>query len=114
MQIAPGGTMNIPFSAINTTGNIAHVEMWIDWNGNGDFADAGEMVINIDDATPFPNYLPISVPTTVTESQLLGVRIRLSNTDNMTPYGAVDSGEVEDYLIQVDCEDETCIKISLN
>jgi len=90
---------------------MAHVEMWIDWNGDGDFADAGEMVTDIDDTTAFPNYLPISIPADAIQYQDIGVRIRLSNEDNMTPYGAVSSGEVEDYLIQISCQEEACLTI---
>ena len=111
MQISPGGTLNIPFSATNTTGSTAYVEMWIDWNGDGDFDDTNEMVTDIDDASGFLRYLPVSIPTTVTQNQLLGLRLRLSNTDNMTPYGAVASGEVEDYLLEVSCGVVRCLRI---
>jgi hypothetical protein len=92
MQIVSGGTLNIPFSATNTTGLPAHVEMWIDWNGDGDFDDAGEMVTDINDTVGFPDYLPVSIPSNAVEGQDIGVRLRLSNTDNMTPYGTANSG----------------------
>ena len=85
--------------------------MWIDWNGDGDFDDANEMVIDLDDSnSAFPDHLTIVTPSTITMTQQLGVRIRLSNQDNMTPMGFITSGEVEDYLIQVNCQ-EACLPI---
>jgi len=112
MQVTAGGTLNIPFAATNLTGNTAYVEMWIDWNGDGDFDESDEMVVDIDDNAGMPNYLSISVPTTIAVEQPLGLRLRLSNTDNMTPYGMINSGEVEDYLIEVSCEQNTCLSIT--
>ena len=53
----------------------------------------------------------IQVPVNVQTNSLLGVRIRFSNTDNMTPYGMINSGEVEDYLISVTCPTKNCIPI---
>ena len=111
MQLRIGGILNIPFSATNTTGTTAHFEMWIDWNGDGDFDDTGEMITDIDDNTPFPNYLPINIPPSAIQGQDIGVRLRLSNTDNMTPYGIVESGEVEDYLINISCGVDKCLTI---
>jgi len=73
----------LPLSYTNTTGSPAHIEAWIDWNNNGEF-DAGEN---------------------------LGLRIRISNQDNMTPYGLVDEGEVEDYLIGIECATQICIPV---
>jgi len=42
-------------------------------------------------------------------NNLLGFRIRLSNEDNMTPNGHIYSGEVEDYLIDVNCPPSICL-----
>ena len=83
-----------------------------DWNGDGDFDEANEMVANLDDAaSPFGTSLPIAIPSTAAQNQNLGVRIRLSQTDNMTPYGLVASGEVEDFLIEIDCGNGPCLNI---
>ncbi len=112
LDIRPGSTFRLPLSVTNTTGDTAHLEAWIDWNGDGDFADTGEMVIDIDDSSGFPAYLEITVPTDAQTGNLLGFRVRLSNTDNMTPYGRINSGEVEDYLLGVDCPQILCLPIS--
>ena len=112
MQIYPGGNVNIPISITNTTGDTAHFEVWIDWNGDGDFDEVGEMVADFDDgSSAFPRYVSVTVPLNVQSGENLGVRIRLSNEDNMTPYGLVNSGEVEDYLINIGCQDDNCLTI---
>ena len=112
MNLSPGSTFRLPLSVINTTGNTAHLEGWVDWNGDGDFLDANEMPIDVDDSSGFPSYLEMTVPLDAQKSSLLGFRIRLSNTDNMTPYGRIDSGEVEDYLLGIDCK-QVCLPIDV-
>jgi len=79
LDLYPNMTFRLPFSYENTTGNPAYVEAWIDWNANGEF-DAGEMVADWDDSTtPFPNNLEVTIPNTVSNTSLLGLRIRISN-----------------------------------
>jgi len=113
LDLTPGQTFRLPLGYVNTTGNTAHIEAWVDWNGDGDFNDTNEMVIDIDDTIGFPSYLEFTIPNTATKSTLLGLRIRLSNTDNMTPYGIIAQGEVEDYLIEIDCPN-TCLPVTVN
>ena len=114
LDITPGGTIKIPLDYVNTTGDTAFIEAWIDWNGDGDFMDANEMIFDEKDPTSglFP-HMEIKIPTSVAEDQELGFRIRISKEDNMTPYGVIGSGEVEDYLIQVSCGEKTCISVSV-
>jgi len=48
--------------------------MWIDWNGDGDFMDANEFVVDIHDGngtTPFPTSLQLAVPNSVIPQQPL-------------------------------------------
>ena len=112
MQITPGGNLNIPLSVTNMTSDTAFVEMWIDWNGDGDFNDPGEMVANLDDGTnSFPENVSVAIPSDAVYGQSLGIRIRLSNEDDMTPYGPEISGEVEDYIVEIECGDGPCLNI---
>ena len=108
-QWTSGLTLSIPFSATNTTGSTAHLEAWIDWNGDGDFNDIDEMVVDIDDALSFPSALSITVPSNAILNQKIGFRTRISTTNNMTPYGEVSDGEVEDNLIMVQCPSPSCL-----
>ncbi len=103
LDFAPGNTIVLPFSALNGTGSTAYVEAWIDWNGDGDFDDAGEMIADFDDTAGFPTDITFTIPLDAAQSIPLGFRVRMSNMDNMTPYGLATSGEIEDYLITVNC-----------
>jgi hypothetical protein len=114
INIRPGITIRLPITLVNTTGNTAYFEAWVDWNGDGDFDDANEMVADWDDnGGSFPTQLELNIPTTTLKEQALGIRLRLSNQDNMTPSGAVDSGEVEDYLMQVECAPKVCLPVQV-
>ena len=115
LDIVPGNTIKLPLSITNGTGNPAYFEMWIDWNGDGDFDEANEVVANMDDSTAsFPTILSIMVPATAKEESLLGVRLRLSNTDGLTPYGPANSGEIEDFLIGISCDQVICLPATIN
>ncbi len=112
LNIVPGGTIKLPIDVVNGTGTTAYLEGWIDWNGDG-FLDAGEIIVDIDDSTtPFPAFITVAVPNTIADNVPIGVRFRLSHTPDMTPYGKAESGEIEDYLIQIDCATGICIPIS--
>lgn len=79
--------------------------VWVDWNQDGDFADAGES-ITLGTSTGLG---PFSGNITVPANALTGntrMRIRLHDTDtdytpNNTPCGASGFGQVEDYTINV-------------
>jgi len=112
LNLHPGSTFRLPLIVHNTSGETAHLEGWIDWNGNGEF-DAGEMVIDTSNLTSFPTYLELTVPNDAQQGSLLGLRLRLSHRDNMTPYGQVDSGEIEDYLLGVACPQVHCLPVEV-
>ena len=110
LDLSPNGTFKLPFSYRNETSDTAYIKAWIDWNGDGDFEDSDERIADWDDADgPFSDYLIINIPENAKIDAFLGFRIRISLTDNMTPYGRVNSGEVEDYLISIDCPQVTCL-----
>ena len=112
LNIVPGGTIRLPIDVVNGTGMTAYLEGWIDWNGDGTL-DAGEIIVDIDDSTtPFPSFITVPVPAVIADNVPIGARFRLSHTPDMTPYGVIESGEVEDYLIQIDCATGTCIPMS--
>jgi len=104
MNLVPGGVVRFAFKATNTTMDTAYLKAWIDWNGDGDFDESNELVTDYKDHADgvFPDYLAVNIPTNALKSTV-GFRIRLSNANNMTPYGRVNSGEVEDYLLSIDC-----------
>ena len=115
LNIAPGGAIRLPLVVTNTTGDTAYIEAWIDWNGDGDFDELNEIVADYKDEEDgvFPAYMDIMVPDDAVTGSLLGFRVRLRNTDNMTPYGRINSGEVEDYLLGIDCPQVICLPIEI-
>lgn len=114
LNVVKGGTIRLPLSMTNTTGNPAYLEAWIDWNGDGDFDDANEMVSDVDIGNgTFNTFLEINIPDNAVADSLLGFRVRFSNTNNMTPYGQILSGEIEDYLIGIECPSIICIPANI-
>jgi len=116
LNIRPNIVVRFPLNVVNLTGNIAHVEAWVDWNGDGAFDGAGEMVTDYVDAADgvFPDHIVLNVPANAIKDTPIGLRIRLSNSDNMTPYGQINSGEVEDYLITITCSPKSSTPVELN
>ena len=75
---------------------------WIDWNGDGDFADAGEQIAAntvVVGASQVVN-VNVTVPADAITSQLTFARFRLGPPGAL-PTGVADYGEVEDYQIQI-------------
>lgn len=110
LNVMPGKTIRLPLQTTNSTGKDAHLEIWIDWNGDGELDDATEKIIDLVDSSGFPTFLTINVPIDAIKGVIVGLRARISLEDNMTPYGEVGSGEVEDYLIGIDCP-QVCLPI---
>lgn len=78
------------------------IEVWVDWNRDGDFNDEGENVISIYGPGPYQN-LSFTVPETA-QIGLSRMRIRYSYGDeNAATSCGIDEyfGEVEDYGIRV-------------
>jgi uncharacterized repeat protein (TIGR01451 family) len=86
--------------------------VWVDWNADGDFDDAGEQVANAQPVTPGVNDVtftqednPPSIFTTV--------RVRYSTDADAiaAPTGPAPNGEVEDYRVLVEryLQPEVCV-----
>lgn len=74
--------------------------VWIDYNKDGDFLDAGEQVVNVNRTTTTPIARSFTVPTTA----LLGTtRMRVSMKYNASPTSCETfaDGEVEDYTVNI-------------
>ena len=121
MQFTSGNTVRFPVSIYNNTGIDAYLRMWIDWNGDGDFEDTGELIEN----NTYPStgsastiYVSVTIPTMAIQTQDIALRARLSTDDanSLDPCGngscAVD-GEVEDYLLNISCPSPICPPVSL-
>ncbi|MBM3881161.1 MAG: DUF2341 domain-containing protein [Verrucomicrobia bacterium] len=83
-----------------TAGN-AWLQAWIDFNNDGDFADAGEQLALDVAVVNGPNVLTFNVPSTAVTGTPLGARFRLGTQTGLSPTGAALDGEVEDYLVTI-------------
>jgi hypothetical protein len=74
--------------------------VWIDYNGDGDFADTGEQVWTKTASTTSPVSATITIPTTAT---IGATRMRVSMKYNAIPTSCETfaSGQVEDYTINI-------------
>jgi PKD repeat protein len=79
------------------------VLVWIDWNQDGDFTDAGEKVFTSTTGTgPFTTSI---APPSTAFNGATRMRIRLHDSGygpNDTPCGTSDYGEVEDYTLVIE------------
>ena len=90
----------------NVVGAGGYLQGWIDWNGDGDFADSGEQVaFDLQDGGPLDTdgnasnnsiSFTVNVPFMVTSSQTFA-RFRWSKNAGLGSTGAATDGEVEDY-----------------
>jgi hypothetical protein len=72
------------------------VDLWIDWNGNGSWADLGDAVLTGYPVVPGPNYVMVPVPTPVVTGPTKA-RVRISSNGYLPPTGFAQDGEVEDH-----------------
>ena len=122
MRFTPGNTVNIPVTIYNNTSMPAYLRMWIDWNADGDFEDAGEQ---IEDNT-YPSigaedivFITATIPLNASQTSSLALRARLSTDDinSSTPCGngtCAADGEIEDYLINISCPSPICLPVQLS
>lgn len=95
--------------SVGVTGK-GQLQAWFDWNGDGDFLDAGEQVAtnvtdgSVDDQDGASNgtiQLAVTPPVDATLSQTFA-RFRWSADGNLAPdSGTASDGEVEDYALTI-------------
>ena len=98
-----GTTVTIPVvvtivdeTYVNT---VCKLSAWIDWNGDGDFLDAGERIAtNITISASGTYYLRVKVPADAITGRPTFARFRLGPSVS-GPTGSAAYGEVEDYQI---------------
>ncbi|MEE4270416.1 MAG: beta-propeller fold lactonase family protein [Thermoanaerobaculales bacterium] len=98
-DLIPGETGNVTVTA---TG-VANLDAWIDFNGDGDWADAGEQVYSNQPLTNGPNNLTFSVPAMpqTTPDITTTARFRYSTAGGLAVTGLATDGEVEDLTLNI-------------
>ena len=90
---------------LTVTANAAgKLDAWIDFNGDGDFNDAGEQIFASQTVNAGANALSYSVPCT-TVAGTTYARFRISSAGGLGPAGAAPDGEVEDYAVNTGAVD---------
>ena len=98
--VIPGDTYDLTIENGNTY-STDDLGVWIDWNQDEDFDDAGENVV-----CDVNNYgqgtFAISIPTdALGGNTVMRIRLKYSGTDCGSPCGTTTYGEVEDYTLNV-------------
>ena len=84
--IRQGDIINVPVSVMG----MGYLNAWIDWNGDGDFADAGERIANNVQRFSGTADLNISVPTDAIISAPVFARFRLSTVTLSSSTGSIN------------------------
>lgn len=94
---ANGGSLDV---LVNNASTTNYVSCWIDWDNNGSLVDTGEFVVDDYAVTNGLNTVTFAVPISPLSNDAFYARCRLAPNSNTadTPTGAVEGGEVEDYL----------------
>jgi uncharacterized repeat protein (TIGR01451 family) len=100
---------------VSVSGTAGLLQAWIDWNGDGDWADAGEQIVtNVQDGGTrdydgavngrirVQALVPANAVTTTTYA-----RFRWSTTSGLTSTATAADGEVEDYALSIQSEGAT-------
>jgi PKD repeat protein len=85
-----------------TASDTAYVNMWVDFNSNDSWADAGEQTLT--DAIVYAPYTVFSTFINIPSSAIPGltnVRFRISSQRGLSYIGLADDGEVEDYQVEI-------------
>jgi len=105
-DVIAGNTYNFSVGLLEGTCfggfNTRYVELYIDFNNDGDFTDAGENIINDASASPAPCYNGSATIPALTTNGAKRMRVIISQSISPTdPCGTYTRGEAEDYEIVV-------------
>jgi allantoicase len=76
------------------------IDAWLDTNGDGDWDDTDEYLLQRAPVASGTDTVPVTLPNNM-QTGLTFLRIRYSTSGIATPTGTAEDGEVEDYLIRV-------------
>ncbi|MCD4734454.1 MAG: hypothetical protein K8R53_00285 [Bacteroidales bacterium] len=96
-NVSPGQAVNLTVT-VSATGFF---NGWIDYNGNGSWADAGEQIFIDAGVNPGLNTFAFTIPASATIGNTFA-RFRYSTFQGLTYYGPAYDGEVEDYEVIID------------
>jgi hypothetical protein len=83
-----------------TVTGTGQINAWIDFNADGDWADAGEQIFTNQAAVPGANQLNFTVPLSASLGSTF-LRVRFSTLPGLSYNGPAPDGEVEDYQVMI-------------
>lgn len=96
-DLTPGSLATI---YVTTTNSLGSLNAWLDFNGDGDWADSDEQIISDVQLSSGTNTLVFQVPSTAEEGTTYA-RFRYSTNTGLSYTGTATDGEVEDYLVVI-------------
>ncbi len=112
--LAQGQSASIDVTVNQITASTGYLQGWIDWNGDGDFADAGEQIatdLQYSSGTGGTISIPVTVPSTAITSAPTFARFRWSTTAGLDSTTAASDGEVEDYALTINSYSTSCVAV---
>lgn len=94
------------FSIVETRSNLFNyvkMQIWVDWNQNGDFSDDGELVYNGDVSNVITSTIPITIPMNaqIGETRMRIALLYTSMPATPSPCFSYNYKEVEDFKLTV-------------
>jgi uncharacterized repeat protein (TIGR01451 family) len=102
--LTQGQSATISVNVNQVTAGTGRLQGWIDWNGDGDFADAGEQIatnLQLAAGTTGTISVPVTVPAGAITSAPTFARFRWSTTAGLSSTPTATDGEVEDYQVAI-------------
>ncbi len=100
--ILPGQATTCTVSVTGVPGTTYFLDAWIDFDGNGSWADPGEQIAASLPVFSGPlNLVAFAVPATTPAGVSRAARFRLSTTGGLGFSGLAKDGEVEDYMVPI-------------
>ncbi len=96
-DLGPGQTATVD---VTTTG-AGKLDAWIDFNGDGDWANAGDQIFNTESLAEGVNTLTFPVPSGATPAITTFARFRYSTDGGLGTTGTAANGEVEDLPVDI-------------
>ena len=109
--LIPNGQKEITVGIMNQCHSNDYLTAWVDFNGDGDFNDSGEKIIDNYNITTNSNSIQnvtfnFEVPADASCGTTYA-RFRIDDSTISSPTASEIGGEVEDYLVTIDCGNPT-------
>jgi hypothetical protein len=95
----------LPVTVMNTSGEVAYLNAWIDYNDDGQLDNGDEQIAaNVEvpsGAASSVHDISFTVSPDAVSGRPIGVRVRFSSTSTPFAIGHFGMGEVEDYVVTI-------------